>query len=78
MDDKIISIAKEILGLEDFNLYMYYKYITEYGNDTITSVFSYILKINKYNPDVFNKYFDAFFSIELENLVLTSCSVLFL
>ena len=68
MDDKIMSIANEILKLEEFNLYMYYNYITEYGNDTMIKVFYYILNKNKNNQEIFDKYFDAFLSIELETI----------
>ena len=71
IDKKVISIAKEILELEDFNLYMYYKYITEYDKNTILRVFSYILKTHAKNDAVFYKYFDAFFSIELDELKIT-------
>ena len=68
MDDKIMSIANEILKLEEFNLYMYYNYITEYGNDTMIKVFYYILNKNKNNQEIFDKYFDASLSIELETI----------
>ena len=71
MDEKIISIAKEILELEEFNLYIYYKYITEYDKNTVLRVFSYILKTHANNDTIFYKYFDAFFSIELDELKIT-------
>ena len=66
MNEKLMSIVNEILTLEEFNLYIYYNYITEYGKDIMIKVFSYILNKNKDNQALFYKFFDAFFSIELE------------
>lgn len=68
MDSKTISIAKEILALEDFNLYIYNNYIKEYGKATMLNVFMYILTNNVNDDSIFNKYFDAFFSIELDSI----------
>lgn len=67
MESKVLAIVQEILGLEEFTLYTYYKYLNDYDKNTILRVFAYILREYKDNNDVFNKYFDAFFSIELED-----------
>lgn len=71
MNNKIKEIINEILDLEDFNLYLYYKYINEYSKQTMIQVFLYILEKYKDDNQIFNKFFDAFFSIELENLKIT-------
>lgn len=74
MEKKILSITNEILGLDVFNLYMYYSYIETYGKNIMLRVFANILKQCKDDDDMFYKYFDAFFSIELDDTNITKNS----
>ena len=66
-----MAIVNEIMKIECFNLDTYYEYLNRYGKSTIYSVFAYILKQNKDNNMIFDKYFDAFFSIELDDMKMT-------
>ncbi len=68
MENNVLSIAQEILELEEFGLYTYHKYLNDYDKCVIYKVFAYILREYKDNNSIFYKYFDAFFSIELEDL----------
>ena len=54
MESKVLAIVQEILGLEEFTLYTYYKYLNDYDKNTILRVFAYILREYKDNNDVFN------------------------
>ena len=68
MNDKVLSIAKEILELDEFDLYTYYKYLNDYGKDIIYKVFASISIQYTNDNDISNKYFDAFFSIVLDDM----------
>lgn len=70
MGEKELSIVNEIIDLEYFNLTNYYDYLKKYGKSTVFKVFSFILKENNDSNTIFDKYFDAFFSIELEGMTI--------
>lgn len=70
MQDDFLFIVNEIMKLEEFALDDYYDYLNMYGKELVFKVFAYILKENKNSDTVFNKYFDAFFSMELEDTLI--------
>jgi len=76
MENNIINIVNEILDLDSFDLRTYYFYLKKYGKNIITRVFNYILVENVNSTDIFNKFFDAFFSIQLENTKINENSYL--
>ena len=68
MNSDFNFILKEILNVEMFTLDDYYDYLNMYGKEMMLSIFSYIMKQYKDSETIYNKFFDAFFSIELENI----------
>ena len=66
MKNNLLNIINEILQLEHFDLRNYYFYLNKYGKETIFEVFNYILDENADSKDTFYKYFDAFFTFQLE------------
>lgn len=68
MKANIMEIVNEILNVNYFDLNSYYFYLKKYGKKTMFEVFNYILIENVNSLEVFNKYFDAFFSISLESM----------
>ena len=68
MNSDFNFILKEVLNIEVFTLDDYYDYLNMYGKEMMLRIFSYIMKHNKDSETIYNKFFDAFFSIELENI----------
>lgn len=68
MGEDFLNIYNEIIELDYFGLDTYYYYLKKYDKNTVFHVFKEILKQSKNTIDVFDKYFAAFFSIELEHI----------
>ena len=66
----INKIIEEILSIENFDLSVYFDYVKKYGEKIIAKVFNEILLVNKDNDNILNKYFDAYFYIELEQITI--------
>lgn len=68
MKESYLNIVNEILNLDHFDLRTYYFYLKKYGKEIVFEVFNYILDKNMDSEDVFYKYFDAFFTFQLEKM----------
>lgn len=66
----IMPIVNEILAESDFNLKLYYSYIEKYGASNILNTFRYILEKYGESSGIFDKFFDAFFTIKLEKMTI--------
>lgn len=67
MKEDILTITNKIMEMSSFDLDDYYYLLYEYGKDFVFRAFKIILQDNKNSETIFYKFFDAFFTIELEN-----------
>ena len=67
MTEDILTITNKIMEMSSFDLDDYYYLLYEYGKDFVFRAFKIILQDNKNSETIFYKFFDAFFTIELEN-----------
>lgn len=74
IDDVIIQVINE----EKFDLKKYYAYVNKYGKPFMLKVFNTILSNATNVQLVYEKYFDVYFSFELENMEITDSTYLLL
>lgn len=68
MESVLKKVIKEIKGIKKFDLKLYNEYVSKYGKEVMLRVFSDML-VNSDNVDeVYDKYFDVYFSIELDTM----------
>lgn len=68
MESLLKNMIKEIKGIKKFDLKLYNEYVSKYGKEVMLRVFSDML-VNSNNVDeVYDKYFDVYFSIELDTM----------
>ena len=72
MEKNILPIINEIMEYDEVNLEIYYQLLNEYGKGNVFKAFDYILKNNNNSDIIFYKHFDAFLTIELENIKINN------
>ncbi len=76
MKKEIMTIVNEVSNVEDFSLNDYFDYNKKYGKEIMLKVFRQILK-DAYNTTIVKeKFYRAFLSIELEDIVINEDTVL--
>lgn len=71
MEKNFLSAVDNIFNMDKFDLDDYFNLISLYGKDFVYKIFNYI-KARSNNLSLLNKFFVAFLSIELDNMVISS------
>ena len=68
MKKSIETVMEEIMKMDSISLKKYYEYVSGYGQEAIFKIFNSILVDSEDKDIVLNKYFNVYFSFELEDM----------
>jgi len=75
MSKELLTIANEIIRIDELNLKTYNKLLEKYGYYTIVKIFNYILSLgDNTKRNILNKFYVAYLSIDLTNMEIDNDS----
>ena len=68
MKKSIETVMNEIINMDGISLKKYYEYVNGYGQEIMFKIFNSILEDSQDKDNILNKYFNVYFSFELEDM----------